>query len=83
MPHARPTLCIGMRDALTNVPDNHEGKGLSLTCGWLDGEQGKPRYLGVIYRRTARDAGTVLNTCPWCGASVRFDKTPIVPKGES
>jgi len=69
-----PTLCIGMRAALACVPDNHDGKGLSFTRGWLDGDSGRPRYLGVIYKRTARDAGTVLNICPWCGASVRFDE---------
>lgn len=74
LPYVRPTLCLGMRSALAGIPENHEGKGLSLTRGWIGDEKGKPRYLGVVYKRTSRDAGTVLNTCPWCGASVRFDE---------
>jgi hypothetical protein len=27
---------------------------------------------GVNYKKTAKDRGLVLNTCPWCGNSLRW-----------
>ena len=66
--------CAGMKLALSNVPINHEGKGLALSYGWLSGcEEECAKPLGVIYHGKARDTGLVLNLCPWCGASLRID----------
>ena len=65
--------CEGMRLALEGIPENHEGKGLSLSRGWF-GEEPRPRVGGIFFARKARDAAPlVLNFCPWCGASIRFD----------
>lgn len=35
--------------------------------------------LGVVYKRSARDAGVMLNVCPWCAKPIRFGAaTPLV-----
>jgi hypothetical protein len=70
--------CGGMSDALQGVPDNFGGKGLTVRRGWLlkaDGtEEDRARVLGVTYNRKAKDDGTVVNFCPWCGERIRFDE---------
>lgn len=65
--------CLAMFEALRNVPENYDGKGLSVSRGWLGDEQ-QPRLLGVTYKRKRGDDGIVLNFCPWCGHSIRFDE---------
>jgi len=65
--------CAGMKMVLYGVPENFEGKGLSVSRGWL-GEEKTPRKLGVIYRQRANKDRVVLNFCPWCGARIRFDE---------
>jgi hypothetical protein len=59
--------CTGMSAALRPVDENHEGKGLSVSRGWV-GDEEKPRVIGVVYRPTARAQGFLLNVCPWCEA---------------
>ncbi len=61
--------CEGMRLALTGTPENHDGKGLSVSRGWL-GDEEKPRFLGVTYKPRPRAQGLVLNHCPWCGQRI-------------
>ena len=34
----------------------------------------KRRYGGVIYRESAKDEGTLLNFCPWCGEKIQYWK---------
>lgn len=70
---SRLQWCAGMSMALQDVPENFEGKGLSVSRGWLGTEE-HPRRLGVSYRAKARDTGIVLNFCPWCGVRIRFDE---------
>lgn len=33
---------------------------------------GKSRYIGIVYRKTANDKGTMLNFCPWCGEKIQY-----------
>lgn len=61
--------------ALRGVPENFEGKGLSVARGWY-AEETRPRRIGVIYHAKARTGGIILNFCPWCGARIRFDEPP-------
>lgn len=71
--------CQGMQLALKDVPENHEGKGLSISRGWY-GQEPMPRVGGVTYARKAQDTGAlVLNFCPWCGACIRFDGQAVKP----
>jgi hypothetical protein len=65
--------CEGMRLALAGVPENFEGKGLTLARGWY-GNESRPRVGGVHYNRMSKTKeGLLLNFCPWCGHSIRFD----------
>lgn len=66
--------CAGMTMALYGTPENHEGKGLSESRGWL-GDEKAPRKIGVTYRTKARADALILNFCPWCGKRIRFDET--------
>ena len=66
-------FCVGMQSAIANVPENYEGKGLTISRGWL-GDEKQPRLLGIVYRARNRGETFVLNFCPWCGADIRFDK---------
>ena len=70
---SRLRWCVGMSLALSGVPENSEGKGLSVSRGWV-GEEKLPRRIGVTYHKKARDPGILLNFCPWCGARIRFDE---------
>jgi hypothetical protein len=65
-----------MRTALKGVPENFEGKGLTVRRGWLedDPENARPRLFGVTYHTKAKDGGLVVNFCPWCGGRIRFDE---------
>lgn len=53
----------------------NRGKGLSsFVLHNLDGKSpffGKHRFAGIVYRESASDNGTMINYCPWCGASLR------------
>jgi hypothetical protein len=69
---SRLQWCAGMSLALSGVPENSEGKGLSVSRGWI-GDSRMPRVLGVTYHKKARDPGMVANFCPWCGTRIRFD----------
>ncbi len=64
--------CAGMRIALEGSHENSTGKGLSVTRGFL-GEEKTLRLIGVTYRSSSKHEGIVLNLCPWCGRSIRFD----------
>jgi len=68
--------CAGMAMALEGAPQNGSGKGLSVSVGWAENDPPatRPRILHVVYLRKARDAGIILNTCPWCGERIRFDE---------
>lgn len=70
---SRVGWCAGMRLALADAPENHEGKGLSVSRGWLN-EKGPAKLLGVTYHARARDQGIVLNFCPWCATRIRFNE---------
>jgi hypothetical protein len=79
---SRIRWCAGMTMALQGVQENSEGKGLSVSRGWI-GQEKEPRRLGVVYNRRARDRNPlVLNACPWCGADIRFDKRAALAGGE-
>jgi len=45
------------------------------TLVYSDIATGKITRSLVVYKTYGGDPGTVLNFCPWCGASVRFDVT--------
>jgi len=65
--------CEGMKLTLGPSPEtDRETKGLGVSVGWL-GDEKQPRLIGIVYRPKARAQGIVLNHCPWCGASLRFD----------
>jgi hypothetical protein len=69
--------CEGMTLALQGVPSNFEGKGLSVSFGWLNDSGEPPRIVGVVYHRKAQDEGIILNHCPWCGVRIRFDEKGV------
>ena len=73
---SRLQWCSGMSLALRGVPENHEGKGLSVSRGWL-GEEEHARVIGITYRAKAKDMGVILNFCPWCGMRIRFDESSV------
>jgi hypothetical protein len=74
--------CDPMRKSLN--PSDSAGKGLSMMIGWPNDAPGvKAQLLGVVYRPKANAQGFVLNSCPWCGASLKFwpedIPTPVEP----
>lgn len=62
--------------ALHGVPENFEGKGLTVARGWFGDKapSGPPRRIGITYNRKSRDEGLVFNFCPFCGTRIRFDE---------
>lgn len=80
----RPQICEGMRLALRDVPVNFEGRGLVMSLGWIEGDGPSPEhpnnphappYVGATYK-PKRGEVLVVNYCPWCGESVRWDAPP-------
>lgn len=75
--------CEGMKLALCEGDRlGTESKGLHVAFGWF-GDERRPRRGGVTYNRKARDReGLMLNFCPWCGHSIRFDEEPTAAIAE-
>lgn len=72
---SRNVLCPGMEN---NIQNNESGsvvdqKGLS-TFKPMNLKDSTFTLKAVVYKKSSRDNGTVLNFCPWCGADYGFVK---------
>lgn len=67
----RDRWCAGMRMSLEHTRANSHRRGLT-TVIVTNLHTGKDRLVGVAYRKDAKDRGVMLNTCPFCSASLRF-----------
>lgn len=58
-----------------------DGKGFNALFTFNDDEK-KQRFLGVAYKRSAKDRGLLLNWCPFCGGTPGYFKReePALPQ---
>lgn len=61
---SRLRWCVGMASALSGVPENHEGKGLSPSRGWFTNDTRGALRRWVTYHAAPRDRGLIVNYCP-------------------
>lgn len=69
----KPTKCAPDGKSYCPAMESRLGpehqKGLT-TVSVVDLKTLRTRRVLVVYKRTARDRGLVLNHCPWCGAPI-------------
>lgn len=67
----RAKPCKLMSERLGSV----HGKGLSMpqVCNM---NTGKIRYIGIVYKTSAKDPGLLLNICPWCRELIDWTGEP-------
>lgn len=52
---------------------NARRKGLSVLM-LTHRTTGKARLVGVAFKKNSADRGVMLNSCPWCGAEILWEK---------
>lgn len=68
-------FCTGM-DRCLEPQANTKSKGL-VQLNLYNFKTGKERCLGVVYQKSRKDRGLMLNLCPWCGENILFEKEVI------
>ena len=61
--------CPGMTMALEGTPPNQKGISAILV---FDFTKRVGTFMGVAYKRTAKDNPILFNVCPWCRAEINW-----------
>jgi hypothetical protein len=78
---SRKAWCSSMEDRLNDFDySSKAAKGLSVLVlmNLRTGRDLAPT--GVVFRKSAKDVGLLLNVCPWCRAPIFFGKTKTAKK---